>query len=1349
VRRWLVRPFVWGLLTLVLLLAGGIWFTDSRYARDHVADLIRADLADVTGRPAHLGSVSYSLVPLSLELRDLVIPGPTAADPPVAVLPRVRVRIPWDQLRQRIVMLDQVDLVRPSFYLQLNRDGTNNLPHPKPHKPGPPSRLEIRIGHLLVRQGSFRFNEHHSEMSVDAHDIAAFGEPNAQKQLIVLLMANRITTQLPNALAKPLDFSARGTLDLGRSRIDLARVKVAWPDLEAIVNGSVAWKEGNRIDLSVQGRGDARWLNHMGYMKEPIEGPTAVDGTFRYADGRWQYQGTLRSSKVHVLGRNFQNLETKFLGGEQRLDIQVERAAYADGSMRGKVVVETGANPGPRGGRPVNLDLTLSNLALEPLLADQFPEQFALPGEPVAELGGRATGTLKYRFESPDPMLGIGDLDLQVEGGAWAFPGGAGLPVHGDVPLRLDRGVISSERIALSAPQQEAVVTGFRYDVSSEQGHLDYELATQSTGALLPVLPPSARANPGSPTPYPVWLPSAGHGSIHGGVSIEHREYRAELNLDLTDVTGELGNADRLHGTLTVERLAVEDLRLEAQRGAGALILSGRVVLPVAASGHAHASLASPASPATPASMALGVDAAQWPAEELVRFLPAGSPQHLEGSATGRLDLSGNPDSLVTRIQGGLENLVVEGIPVGRLKGTMTIDPAHVTLSDATAETPAGRIAGRGAYGRIDGGIELSLAAPSLALDADPIAKLARRSLPGRAAIQASIGGTLKQPTATLTLHATDLLPAERAARGPMQPVSADASVRWDGSSVTVEARVPGLLEIKGGGSLDLHHAELRADATSPNLVGLAGLVSTVALPALSASARGEVTVRADFDHHTIEGQALFSELRAEYSGKHLSNRAPVAVDLSTERVTIRSFDLGEVDGSAELSASGTIELATQPERLDLRIQAAVPASWAALWLPSVDINGQLSASAAVHGSFAKPEFSGHGDIKGGRFIVPTLSSALDSVEGTFRLDNDRVVLENLHARVGGGTVRVDGQLLLPAPDRPMSYRADLVAEGVSLRYPACCISRGDARIALISTSIGRQIVGTVNLDRLQYFENFNVDAVQLVLRSLRRERLQIAETGGVLASTQINLSINGPGVLRVHNNVADVHGGVNLNLVGTLAKPILFGSIVFEPGGTLLYADNRFKVERGALTFSNPHQLDPLIDLELQTTVQTVDITLSLSGTLDHLNAKFSSSTNLADLDIMSLLAGGQRIEGDIGPPPQPTERTETSQAVASNFLAGQAASALTSRVGRLFGLDRFRIDPLSQETGQSVQGVAFTVGKRLSSRLFVTYSSDPSSTTPTVWQVEYQAGRNVVLLLTQSGRGDYALDVQWGRRF
>jgi translocation and assembly module TamB len=102
----------------------------------------------------------------------------------------------------------------------------------------------------------------------------------------------------------------------------------------------------------------------------------------------------------------------------------------------------------------------------------------------------------------------------------------------------------------------------------------------------------------------------------------------------------------------------------------------------------------------------------------------------------------------------------------------------------------------------------------------------------------------------------------------------------------------------------------------------------------------------------------------------------------------------------------------------------------------------------------------------------------------------------------------------------------------------------------------------------------------------------------------------------------------------------------------------------------------------------------------------------------------------------------------VARQFLYGQAATALTKRVGSLFGFDRFRIDPIA-EAGQPISGVGVTVGKRLSRDVFVTYSSDPSTNRQYVVQVEWQVKRNVTLVLTQAGDGTYAVDAQWQRRF
>jgi translocation and assembly module TamB len=233
-----------------------------------------------------------------------------------------------------------------------------------------------------------------------------------------------------------------------------------------------------------------------------------------------------------------------------------------------------------------------------------------------------------------------------------------------------------------------------------------------------------------------------------------------------------------------------------------------------------------------------------------------------------------------------------------------------------------------------------------------------------------------------------------------------------------------------------------------------------------------------------------------------------------------------------------------------------------------------------------------------------------------------------------------------------------------------------------------------------------------------------------------------------VRNNVANLQGDVELRVAGTLARPAVIGEVEIAQGGTLVFNDSEYEVQRGLLTFSNPNRIDPVIDLVAQTEIQGFNITLNLGGTLERPDVNFASDGNLADLEIVSLIAGGQRpTEGFAQADPAADEAAGTQ--VAREFLYGQAASALTKRVGTLFGFDRFRIDPVIADAGQPISGVGVTVGKRLSRDVFVTYSSDPASNRQYIVQIEWQLRRNVTLLLTQAGDGTYAIDAQFQRRF
>jgi hypothetical protein len=1239
-----------------------------------------------------------------------------------------------------------------------------------------------------------------------------------------LVTAQDVVLRLPDAHPYSLTLSASGRFDSDRLRIAAARL--SGPDLRASVDGAIGWRGENMVDLGVKGRMAAGWLNRVGYLQEPIEGFADLDGRFTFQHEAWEYSGSLSASRIDVLRRTFHDLAADFRGGPERLAVEVRHAIYAEGTLSGPVLVQTGASPGPHGsGRPVELDLAIRGLALQPFLADLFPRQFAGREPPVVELAGSASGRLRFRFQSSQWRLGTGRAELSVAAAQAGMAGARGLPVSGEVPLRMAGGVLTGDTILISAPGQEAVVTGFSFDLRRDSGRLDYRLVSRDAGALAPLFPP---VKPRLPTAHwtgpretsPIWLPSSGHGTATGTVIIRPVGYTARFDLDLSGVVSHsLGSADRLTGTLSLEPQAVENLRLEATAGPGALMLSGRI--PLARTGRA--------APDQP--LDLAVDAAQWPAAGLVPYLPAWFPvAGLAGEVSGRLDLGGDFDHLTGRADAEVRDFAVSGLAVGRARGQLSWDPARVALDGGSIENPAGKLAVRVSFDRRSDAIDLSLDGPALDLAAPPLAGILHApGLAGRVALMAAVGGTLERPRAQISLRGRELAWGGRILDGN-PPGAAQVTIDWDGELLRGSGTVGSLLTFDGGGRLDRQRAALRFDLRSANLGGLSRLAvtppaasakgtapgtaapraagatpaaalpgtagapgtnvlpgastspiatlpataapgaagaspaaalpgtaaasSAAAVPAAPAdygfggSLAGAFTFDADFGAGAAayRGRLRLDELRLTYAGRQIANREPVVVDLSPQAIELRSLYLGEAGTGLEAFASGRVGLAA-PMPLDLHLQSTISAVWAKPFLPGLDPAGEVDLLATVKGTVSAPALSGQAVLHDARMILAGLAVSVEGIEGTLHFDSDRVVLEGLTGRLGGGTVRANGQLTLPGAGRTLGYRVDLAAKGVSLRYPPGWVSRGDAALSLIGTGASRQIQGLVQLDRALYAEDLQVDLLQLLLRGLQRERVHVVPANDLFARTQLNLAVQGPGALRVTNNVADLRGDIELTVVGTVATPVVFGSVQLETGGTLKYSDNKYQIDRGSLTFANPNRIDPIVDLVLKTEVQSYTIALNLSGTLERLNAKFSSNADLADIDIISLLASGQRPE--LGAPPPPVQGEAAGQAAASSFLAGQAASAVSSRVGRLFGLDRFRVDTQTlTQAGQPTSGVVITAGKRLSKNIFVTYVSNPSSPRLDIRQIEWQVAKNLTLLLTQSGRS-YAVDLQRETRF
>ncbi|MEO6195748.1 MAG: translocation/assembly module TamB domain-containing protein [Thermoanaerobaculia bacterium] len=1327
VRRWVVRPFFWALLLLVALGAGSWFFIQSQLAREKVRQRLIAPVSRFLGREVQIGSIDYSFFPPEIELRNVVVPGPLPTDPPVLRAPLASLRVAVKDLRGKVFDIQEIEVFRPQVYLQFNPDGSSNLPQFGSASSTGPKRFDVRIGHILVQDGTLRINERSLPFHLDAKAIwgRAIGraERNGEggNRLDLLATAQEVVATLPRAKPYTFTLSAKGSVIPEQGKVVIASARLAGPDLTGRAEGFVDYRPASRrVELNLEADGAVQWVNRVGYAEQPLVGPVAAKAHFVWTPAGWSYGGTASSPRFATLGRVIEEIRAKFTGNRDGVDVQLENARYAGGSIQGLVSVDT-AQKGP--GVPVSLDLDLANLSIHQLLADQFPGE-ELPI--VGGLSGRTGGSFEYRFNSERVLAGSGRAALKVRGTSET-----GLPVAGDLPIAIDRGVISGRALHLTLPGQDVTSSGFTYDLPRGSGQLDFRLASRDVGPLGPVLlgPPKKGEEP------EFWLPTVGRGTAEGTFKFAGKDYSLRLVLDLQDVVAPVTAADTVRGSFSLSPRALEDLRLDLTHGGGALLVTGRV--PLAAAGQKVASQP----------FNLAIDAAQWQASGLAFLLGPELTHQFQGELSGRVDLTGTPERLTGRVDATVADLVAYGYPLGKARAAIAFNGGQITVEQGQVETPAGTVFARGSFDQATEAMNFTVMAPALALAAEPLRGVLGGELAGTMSVEAAASGTLRQPRATVSIRGRDLALQGRSLG---QQGETTAVATWDGQRLDVRGSLLGLASFQGNGRLDRQGADVAIDLRSDNLGTLARAFSPQPLPEFTGSLVGTTALTADFNAGTWHAALRLPDLRLQYQGRTVASKEPVVVDLSPRGADVKSFYLAEPGTENELVVSGTAGFAADAP-LKLSFQSTLAATWAGLFLPAdYRLEGAVDLLGVVRGTAGNPSLSGEGEVRGGRLIVPAFAQSIDDVNGFLSFNRDRISIDGLRARLGNnGTLQATGSVDLPRAGRGAGYRLNVLASDISLRFPEFLNNRGDANLSLISSDGGRVIQGDVRLERSLYVQDINVDLIQLIQGLFQRQRLELAETGTFETTTQLNIGISGPSdVLHVRNNVANLQGDVRLDVRGTLAKPVIFGDVSIDPGGTLVYNDNEYQVQRGALTFSNPNRIDPVIDLVATTEVQGFNITLNLGGTLEHPDIHLASDANLADLEIFSLIAGSQRPTASPLAPPTPADQQAPASQLARQFIYGQAADAISKRVGTLFRFDRFRIDPVVQ-AGQPVSGVGITVGKRLSKDVFITYSTLPTTGQQYIAQVEWRVRNNLTLVLTQVGDGTYAIDAQWQRRF
>jgi translocation and assembly module TamB len=883
----------------------------------------------------------------------------------------------------------------------------------------------------------------------------------------------------------------------------------------------------------------------------------------------------------------------------------------------------------------------------------------------------------------------------------------------------LDGGRVAVRELALRSETQRIDGSG-SFDLGSGAGTFDVRVATAD-------LDETARLQPFvALEPPPLWLPRSGTGEIRAAVRLARGAAEAKLDFELADLHAPGLVADTARGGLVVGEAAARDVDVVLTRADSRLRVSG--VLPFEGTGRA-APLA-----------ALTVAFESWPVEEAGPWFPL--PLPITGPADGTLDLTGRPPDYGGELVAAVSPAAVAGLGFERLDVELAWNESELVLRRMALLSFAGEVAGEGTYRFADDALDLRFASGEggLELAAQPFSGLWGDRVTGKLALTGAIRGTMERPEGEV-----DGTIAGFALRGRDLSPEGEPRIhaRLGDGRLEADVSLPGLLEIRGGGPfVPGESVAIALDIASERLDRWVEVAAGTAVPDFTGAIGAKLTL-VQSAGGPLTGELVADRLDLAHRGRSVGLIEPARVSLDGSVLRIATLYLGDAGGRDELFVAGSVPIAEE-SRLDLKVQAAASVDWFEEWL-GLDLDGRIELLSTVGGSLARPEWNGEAALRDARLIPPRLPHTLDRMSALVLFYPEAVVLDEARGEIGGGQVTAFGRLDLPHEGRPLDYRFQTSIRDTTIRYPAGFLLRGGGDLTLQSTAEGRQVRGEIALARVDYLQDIDLSPTQIIQRFLTRTRLQVEETDDFLSSTYLSVAVEGPGALRVRNNIARLDGSLDLTVRGTLANPVLFGEVVTVPGGTFEYGGNTYEIERGVLTFVNPSRIVPVVDLVTMTRIDDYEVQLTVGGSLDRLATNFSSNPPLSEYDVLALLATGSTT-GDDTFSGSGSDAASGAQA-AESLLYGQAAALIGSRVGTLFGVDRLRIDPLT--TGDSVSAARVTVGKRLSRKVYVTYSVDPSSTAQQILEVEWRVSDELMLVLTQNGDGSYALDTRWRRRF
>ena len=1352
-RRWWKYLLVAGGAGAVLL-AGLLWYINTESFQALVRRRLVAEVERITGGRAEVGSFHTTPFRMQVDVRDITVHGREGAgEVPLAHADRVVARLKIISLLGAEVGFHEVVLEHPVVHVAFYSDGTSNVTPPKvpaaPQKTLIEQLFSLSINRLEVRKGELLWGDRTIPLDFAVHDAAlqmnySFLRDRYESRLSL----GKVDTKLKDC--RPFSWMSSAEFSLGPSFVDVSSLKWSSGRSHLEANGRVSDFRNPHLQGAYLGQIDLGEAAAIARRRELRAGVLDVKGQgnwsadefaakgeaalrdFAWQDNQIGFAKASASSEYSLTQQQLKlsKLQGKLLGGSFTGDAQVDNwlapARHVEQAKADEIAEIRATHPGKPGKKEEKgIQAGLVRLRWRDISTAELAAALNAPAHPLGRLhpAGSGSGTLDGRWKGSP-------RDAEVE-----FAADVALPERtapGQLPISAQaKGTYRGASDTLDLPQFRLSTPNTRIQAAGTLSSVSTLHVSVSTANLDEWQPLIAALH--GPDPLPLTL--NGSASFNG-------------------VVGGTFSAPTLAGTLSVDDF---DVTIPAMAGAPQhQVHWDAFSASVQASPHAIAlRSASLRHGDTSADFELNANLLHGHFTDDSAFtlrmnLHNADVTTLQALAGYRYNISGTADLFLQaagtrrdphgsgRVH--LTGASVYGEPVQQFdanlqlaNGEITFDQIHLFHDDSV-------VTGSAAYNPTTREFHVDLAGNNLDVARIRQIHTGRIPLAGRADFTLKGSGTPEAPSINAGIHVRNLaVDREVAGELDLQAVTQGQALHVTGNSSFQHGSllIDGTVQLKDEypANFSAQMKDLDLDAIWREYVG--GQLTGHSAVAGTIEMRGPLREPSRW----VVGGNL-TEVSLEVESVKLHNQEPIRFSLGDQVARIEQLHL--VGEGTDLTAHGSVQL-TGSRELDLAADGHLDLKLLSTIDPDYSGSGTMTLNVTVGGTVDEPFPRGHMQLTDGAISYAGLPSGLSEMKGSLVFTRDRVHIENLTARTGGGSIDLKGD----ASYFNKQLNFDLTATGkdVRLRYPPGVSSTANAELHWVGTGSSSTVSGDILVTKLAVTPGFDFSSY------LERSRQVTAVTtaNSPLYNVKLDIHVQTAPELQMKTAVARLSGDADLRLRGSVARPAVLGRADILEGQATFHG-TRYTLERGDITFTSPIGIEPQLNLQASTHVRNYDLSITVTGKPDQpggLRVNYRSEPPLPQSEIIALLALGRTSEESEQLQQQTGQNAFTDE--ASALILNEALNAtVTSRLQRLFGAGNIKIDPQGRttETNPTARGPQVTIEQEFANNLSLTYSTNVSQSSQQIIQGEYYFNRNLSVVGTRDQNGVVSFDVRIRRR-